>query len=455
MCLATACKKLIQIPPNQPGNVVTSQVFSDSATAQSAVLGIYSAFGIGSTALGFTNGGITIWAGLSADELNYIGTDRYMLELNDNTLVAQNPYILTLWSTAYGNPFIYGANVCIANLTGNTALSPTLRAQLLGEVKMLRAWFYFYLVQLYGPVPLATSDVYQTNQRLPRTDTGAVYQQIDSDLSDAEGLLVAQYPSQGRLRPNLYTALALQARVDLYRQQWAAAEAAATQVIGAGLYSLEPDPGNVFLDGSNEAIWQVQCGAGVANYAQTTSEGELFIPNPYYAGAPVYSITPSLLSVFSQGDKRLSAWIGAYPVDDTTYYYPAKYKCDGANASSVPLEDYMVFRLGEQYLIRAEARAQQGKTSDALADLNMIRERAGLADTVTASQAATLTAIMQERRRELFCEWGNRWMDLKRTGLADAVLGAEKTNWVSTQALYPIPFSQMQVDPSYTQNPGY
>jgi hypothetical protein len=62
---------------------------------------------------------------------------------------------------------------------------------------------------------------------------------------------------------------------------------------------------------------------------------------------------------------------------------------------------------------------------------------------------------MRERRVELFCEWGNRWFDLKRTGTAAAVLGAEKTGYSANAALYPLPQTQIQLDNQLTQNPGY
>jgi hypothetical protein len=66
-----------------------------------------------------------------------------------------------------------------------------------------------------------------------------------------------------------------------------------------------------------------------------------------------------------------------------------------------------------------------------------------------------MTALKQERRIELFCEWGHRWLDLKRMGDVDAVMGPLKSGWSATDALYPIPQSQVLNDPNMTQNPGY
>jgi hypothetical protein len=117
----------------------------------------------------------------------------------------------------------------------------------------------------------------------------------------------------------------------------------------------------------------------------------------------------------------------------------------------------MIFRLADTYLIRAEASANLGNGSAALTDLNVVRARAGLSPSATnpANQAAVLSAIQHERQVELFTEWGNRWFDLKRTGTAAAVLGAEKGGWQPNFALYPVPRTELQADVNLTQNQGY
>src|SRR5690606_28078371 len=118
-------------------------------------------------------------------------------------------------------------------------------------------------------------------------------------------------------------------------------------------------------------------------------------------------------------------WIGNVTSQSETYYFPYKYKI---SSGQDPWNEYpMVLRLAEQYLIRAEARAHQNKLPEAIADLDAIRERAGLLSIANIKpgigQAELLDAILQERRVELFAEWGHRWFDLKRTAQADAILG--------------------------------
>jgi hypothetical protein len=114
-----------------------------------------------------------------------------------------------------------------------------------------------------------------------------------------------------------------------------------------------------------------------------------------------------------------------------------------------------VLRLNELYLVRAEARAKQANLAGGLTDLNIIRSRAGLANATAATQESLINLIMHERQVELFCEHGLRWLDLKRTGTVDAVIGAIKPTYKPFQKLYPIPIGEMQKNPSLTQNQDY
>ena len=103
-----------------------------------------------------------------------------------------------------------------------------------------------------------------------------------------------------------------------------------------------------------------------------------------------------------------------------------------------------------------EARLKQNKLSGAIDDLNSIRIRAGLVNIPqTLSQSEVAAALVQERRIELFCEWGHRWFDLKRSGQANTVLQPLKPGWTSNAQLWPLPTADLINDPNLTQNAGY
>ena len=170
--------------------------------------------------------------------------------------------------------------------------------------------------------------------------------------------------------------------------------------------------------------------------------------------APTYLLRPELLNDFESGDLRKQYWVAVREFGGDSLYYAFKYKVYGNYA---PIsESYVMLRLADQYLIRAEALAEQGNLANALDDLNLVRSRAGLTELSGLSQAELLDAIYHERRIEFFCEFGNRWYDLKRTGRVDAVLGLLKPDtWQSTDALWPIPQNQINQNPALKQNPGY
>jgi hypothetical protein len=318
-------------------------------------------------------------------------------------------------------------------------------------MKVMRSLYYFNLVNLFGGVPLATGIDYKINTALPQVSVDSIYGQIMSDLTDAQQNLSAAYPSSGALRPDQLVATALLARVYLYQQQWQNAYNAANSVISSGQYNLVTDPNQVFLDGSTEAIWQLPATGPNA----VTEEALVFIPQTS-GTVPNYPITGWLASAFEPGDLRMKDWLGQVIVSGDTLYYPYKYKNVNPTGNATT-EDYMILRLAEQYLIRAEASAELGNGAAALADVNTVRARAGLAASTAnpSSQSAVLAAIMHERQIELFTEWGNRWYDLKRTGTAAAVLAAEKTGYTANAVLYPVPLTQLQDDVNLKQNPGY
>ena len=109
------------------------------------------------------------------------------------------------------------------------------------------------------------------------------------------------------------------------------------------------------------------------------------------------------------------------------------------------------------YLIRAEALANLQQADLALADINLIRKRAGLViPLANLTSVQCLNEIEKQRRFELFSEWGHRWLDLKRTNRASAILAPIKgSNWKDTDVLYPIPENERARNQNIGQNLGY
>ena len=447
LILFSSCKKWVQGPP--PDTLITDEkVFADDNTAQDAVIGMYTQ--AMNTSLSYANGGISLYAGLSADELTastVIGNEDAFTR---NAIGSTNPIIADLYGAAYN--IILNANTVIQGVAGSKGMTAAKKAQFTGEAKFMRALVYFYQVNLWGPVPLITQTDPEITSLQPRAAVDIVYDTIISDLVDAKSLLPSAYPTkagyeQDRTRPNSSAAAALLSRVYLFRGRWAEAENEANFVIQDSRYKLEPLLDSVFLEHSHEAIFQLQ----PVYSNQATAEGYIF--NPYVGNRPSYPLRPELMAAWEVGDQRKIQWTQGVTAFGTDYVFPCKYK----QRTYTPLspEYNMVIRLAETYLIRAEAKAQQGNLSGGVADLNVVRHRAGLPTTTAITASTLLTAIYHERQVELFTEWGHRWLDLKRTNRADSILGAEKPGWTSTAALFPIPQYDIETNPNLTQNPGY
>lgn len=471
------CRKYTQVGP--PTNKLTgNNVYTSDATAIAAVTGIYTLMSASTTGAG-TVPSLSLFPGLSADEFTLWSG---LTDLNTNAYYKNN--LFTNPTTAYGSDywgtfynFIFRCNDAITGLKSSSGLTPSIKQQLLGEVIFLRAFFYFYLVNLYGDAPIALTTDPNTNSNLARSSKPAVYQQILSDLHQAQQLLSPNYLdgtilkiTGDRVRPSRWAATALLARTQLYNNNPSGADSAATAILNnTGTFSISTI-NNAFLRsslGNNEAIWQLQpVGSGTVSNTYDAYVFTMSSTGPGQKGNYGAYLSNSLLSSFEPGDLRKANWVSSVVSSGITYYFPFKYKVGPNNPNSPAnppvTEHLMLLRLGEQYLIRAEARAMENNTAGAQADLNVIRTRAGLPNTTASTQAQLLIAILHERQVELFAELGHRWLDLKRTNNIDAVMQIatpQKTNgsgtWNSYQQWYPLPYSDIQLNPSVKQNAGY
>ncbi|HLX55076.1 MAG TPA: RagB/SusD family nutrient uptake outer membrane protein [Aquella sp.] len=456
------CNKFVTVPPPVT-EIVGATVFNTNSTAASAVSGIYLSMA-GSTpppgsSIGGGQYGISALLGLSSDDFTlYPTTDPLLNQTYSNSLLSNNP--APMWADLYN--CIYKANTAIEGLLTSSGVTPSMKQQLTGEAKFIRAFCNFYLINIYGDVPLVTVTNYKINEVIYRSSQSQVYKQIEDDLDSAMNLLSDNFLAPDgtitseRVRPNRVTVEALLARVYLYQQKWDSAETEATSVINNSNYSLVNNLDSAFLANNTEAIWQLE----MPNNGFNAPDG-FYQQGPLYYGGPnayaPFILSNSLMSNFETGDLRKLNWTDSIQYGGTTYFFPYKYKL---YYTGVPAVEYAtLFRLAEQYLIRAEARAQKSDLTGSEADLNIIRNRAGLPPTSASTQQDLLNAIYHERRFELFTEYGHRWLDLKRNNTLDSVMNVATPQkggvWKSNDQLYPLPLTEIKSDPNLTQNPGY
>ena len=441
LLLCNACDNVLE---PEPVDLLTNDiVLNEVSDVTDVEIGLYSAFRniIPS---------VVIAGDFTADMLIHNGTFSQYRELGTKQISSANASAAGLWGSIYNT--IYMSNFIIERLPEVPGVPTSLRNRVMGTAHFLRGYSYFIALYTFGGVPKVLSTNIETNRNISRASVNDILDLIDDDLNDALPLLPDDPTNAGFAgKQAVRSALA---KLNLYLGNWSQAEQFATNVIQSGLYTLESEYATlVNEDFTDEAIFEM--GYTISDDPGTNNNIGL---NNLFVGRR--EIIPSnevlvKLSSSESGDRFESVVFDASNLNGgDNGWSVAKY-----GTADVDNNNVVVFRLGELYLIRAEARARQGKvtgTGSALDDINTLRTRAGAPLVPAVSQSQMLTLIEEERVYELAFE-GNRWYDLVRTGRVTAVMSAFSTNWKDTYKLWPIPQREMLNNPALVghQNPGY
>jgi len=438
------------------------------------------------------------WAGV-------VGMDVY-----DQTFNSQNQDITGFWQVCYKG--IANANAAILNIPKIKNFSdPTIQTRLLGEAHFMRALYYFYLVQLYGDVPMPLEN---TASGLPRTPQQQVYTQIIADLKFATTNCWTKSKLSGSDagRASVEAAKALLGKVYLTLHNYQDAKTIFEDLINNDHISLLANYADLF-DGKHEnnaeSLFEIQYSTdntdntqGLQNiygsYAGPPVKFETFdIHTPGYGGTVVMATSYYSDSVFMkpfgfeyQYDSRYTSSINhdRYDGNGNTMSWwvdPGLPTIKKYDISSGDIDVYhsgknlYYLRSADVFLMYAETLNELGQPDAALAPLNKIRERAfgnNTLDFGPTDQTTLRDIILDERSRELGAE-GWRWFDLKRTGTLltrvkrydDPQRDFLKKNGSTSDPhpaqnvsdknmLYPIPLTELQNNPALglkAQNPGY
>lgn len=364
--------------------------------------------------------------------------------------------------------FVNRCNQVITNVP-NINMDATLKTRLVAEAKMLRAYFYFNLVRIYGGVPIFDGLPADGNYNVPRKSVDEVYNFIIADLTSAAAVLPQSYGAGDLGRVTKGGALGLMSKVYLYKKDWQKAYDTSNQVIAMG-YSLDPDFNHLFRPAGefgSESVFEVNCECspqfGGSQYAEVQGVRNQF-------GWGFFTPTTALESAFETGDIRKELTIlreGETTLEgdvihkgdpqagnmwNQKVYVPKSLNNNSCGYGSI--QNIRILRFAEILLINAEAANELGNTAAAITNLNKVRTRAGLAGTTATTQAALRTAIWKERRVELAME-GDRFVDLVRTGQAATVLASYGFK-AGKNEVFPIPLNSInQSNGTLTQNPGY
>ena len=403
-------------------------------------------------------------------EIGDAGTDKD--QLDNWTFTASSLSFAELWLNNY-----QGIGRATYALKYLPQMNTPDQARYIGEAKMLRAYFYWNLVRIFGGVPII-DNVLESEADIARATTRAsvadVYAYIESDLTDAISKLPLVVAPAENGRVSKGAAEALLAKVYLYEKKWAQSKAMCDAIISTNMYSLIPDYPLIWREVGEfcpESIWEVnaigtQPNLGIWEY--------FLVQAPRGANGLGWGFnTPSqdLINAYEPGDKREAAtimfrgetlWDGfqvSPNATNATYNYKSyvsktKESYDGDDVQTN--KNLRILRFGDLLLIKAEAENELGNILPAQQALDSVRHRAGLASTTANNQTDLREAIYKERRVEMAFEH-DRMFDLQRTGRAGAVLRAlGKPYKDGVNDVFPIP--QIEINLSngkLLQNPGY
>ncbi|SCX86519.1 RagB/SusD family nutrient uptake outer membrane protein [Flavobacterium caeni] len=398
------------------------------------------------------------------------GSDKNRLDALD--FISSSTSFDDVWKARYQG--IGRANKALFYLDQFT-IDPVLKSRLIGEVKFMRALWYFDLVRCFGGVPIITSEIDINDTEAvnsivyTRKTKEETYAQIEIDLEDAVDRLPlkSQYAPSDMGRVTKGAAQGLLAKAYLYQGKYQQAFDMAGEVMTSGQYDLLLSYAEVWRQtGENgvESVFEVQATLtnGIQDY--TNVQGPRGTPD---LGWGFNTPSESLSNAYEPGDLRREATIMFVPstlwdgfIAPTTWTNPRyNYKAyqssiaeDWDGNKGVTAKNLRILKFSEILLIRAEAGFRIGNTGEALTQINRLRDRAGLDDLA----AITLQAIFKERRLEMAMEH-DRWFDLVRTGQAQAAMTANgKTFTLGVNEVFPIPLNQVIASGGrLAQNNGY
>jgi len=426
-------------------------------------------------------------------------------QLSDFLDNSANPTILALWQADFMG--IQRTDVVLDKMaTPPDDMTDSVKNQIIGEAKALRAHYYFELVRCFGALPLYLHAVTDPKSAIVnRSPVDTVYAQIVSDLTDAVSKLSPPvFPQSGRVTKGMAsTELGM---VYLTLHQYDKATPLFQSVTQMG-YSLLPKYADVFdpaNKNSKESIFEVQYKTGtdgqasqfIYDFIPVTPNTTNILGAQYNNTAGGWNTpTDDILHSYEKGDSRLDASIGVVKgkLDDQTDFQPdgvisildadtvaeggELYKRFVKKQFHLPLktaliyntdDDWPVYRYADALLMLAESLNEQGQPGAALPFLNQVRQRAGLTPSNVTDQSALRDTIAHERRIELAFE-NKRWFDLVRTGKAISVMTAygiiqkqtlpyllpQSYNVTENKLIYAVPSREVQVNPGLGQNPGY
>lgn len=393
----------------------------------------------------------------------------YLFNMN-----SANGYIHTVWNDMY--EMILRCNLVLDRIE-NVEMDENLKNRYKGEVSFLRGLTYFYLVQLFGGVPLVTTEIsVSESYEYGRASVDDIYTQVIADLKNAEQWLPDSYDESNVGRATSGAAQGILAKVYLTRKEYQEAKTYLEKVMAKN-YELLADYAmlwNLQHENSVESLFEVQYKKGgfgtgspfANNFAPRFSENKVVAVG---GTGSENSPTPDMEEAYEEGDLRKDISMAPGFLDEdgelVRMRYVKKYM-DVPFADEDADNNWIVLRYADILLMYAEVLNELGfqPNGQAFDLLNQIRDRAGLPPKTSdnsnpelkvSNQEEFRLAIEHERRVELAFE-NHRWYDLLRTDRMVEVMSSKGYDVSENKRVLPIPLEVIESNPEkMTQNPGY
>lgn len=391
-----------------------------------------------------------------------------IVEMETFTYTPRTEELNSFWKLQYKG--ITQANLVLDNID-NINMDETVQNRIKGEALFLRAYYYFQLTQVFGDVPLYLKVTAPDQLKIPRTAKAQIYQQILADCDAASLILPASQSATNVGRATSGAALALAAKTSLYSKDYTKTLAYVQQIKSLGVYALVDDYNGLFqktTQNNSESVWEIQhtnLELGVGNFLNQWWASKKFL------GYGFAETTPEFVQSFEANDPRLrftvarnnEPYFGLVYKNSfsSTFFSPRKFIQSDAELTQKADGDinYPAIRYAEVLLWEAEALVELARVSEALVPLEAVRARARAQATVmnvlpaivSTDQNIVRDAIRQERKVELGYEL-HRFFDLVRWGIAADVLEGFQ---VGKHEVFPLPQTEIDLNPSLDQNAGY
>jgi hypothetical protein len=398
------------------------------------------------------------------------GSRSGLIEIDALTHTPRTDELNSFWKLQYSG--ITQCNLVldkIKTITFNT----TNQNRITGEALFLRSYYYFLLTQVFGDVPLYTTIVSPDKLRIPRTPKADIYLQLLTDCDKASGLLPVKYDPSETGRATQGAALALAAKVCIYQKNWTKALEYINKLKALNVYSLVPNYEDNFKENTQnnaESVWEIQhtnLELGVGN-----SLNQWWCSKKITGGYGFAEMTASFVASFEADDPRRKYTVAMNNEDyfgvvyknsfSSTRYSIRKYLQGDSTVTQKADGDinYTAIRYAEVLLWEAEALTELNRVNDAIVPLELVRSRSraqamnpltALPKISTTDKQIMTEAIRHERQVELGFEM-HRFFDLVRWGIAAQKLPEFKTG---KHEVFPIPQTEIDLNPTLIQNPGY